>query len=154
MKLTNYLRDGFVRAVRNDMPAPTPWPKLKDLQVMVYEAMPPALKTVYDNEELRPALKTESYYKPESYSDRGQVIVGNLKLDTFYAPIYKEVEQKNAAIEKVRVVAYSCSTLKQLQDALPELIEYMPSETKTTTKNLPMITGVISALKDAGFPKE
>jgi len=57
------------------------------------------------------------------------------------------------AIHQVSKLAYACTTLKQLQDQLPELIKYMPDEKGRATKNVPMVVGVIEDLKKAGFPK-
>ena len=68
-------------------------------------------------------------------------------------PFYKQKSTREEAYKKVRNLAYSCTTLKQLQDAAPDLLKYMPSEDGTVKRaNLPAVTGVKEALTVAGFP--
>lgn len=66
----------------------------------------------------------------------------------------KEQERIKEATRKLRGIAYSCSTLKKLKEALPELVKFMPEET-TGQKYLPVspvIGEVVSELLSLGVP--
>lgn len=154
MRLTNYIRDSFIRNVKNQLPEKK-WPHINEVQKLVLEKMDPVIRAVYDNENLRPALQTSSYYKYDGYDGRGQVIIGNVKLDDVLKPWHDHYTKVNETIGKIRAAAYSATTLKQLREVLPDLVEYMPDETgKPATKGVPMVVSVKEDLKELGFPKD
>lgn len=154
MKLTNYLRNAFVKAVANDLPD-VKAPCMDDVQAALYKAMSPKVKAVYTNPETRRALKTQ-YYAPKDsgWNERGSVFVGDASLDDVLTEYHAACNARDNAISKVKILAASCSTLKQLQDAAPDLVKYMPSEKTGATPLPPAVVGVLDSLKAAGFPKE
>lgn len=151
MKLTNYIRDSFVRAVTNNLPEVN-YPTLDEVQQALYKKMSPKVKAVYSNEETRKALRTK-YYAPNGsgYDQRGNVFVGDVELDDVLAEYNAAVAARSVAKRKVHDLAYSCNTLKQLKEAAPELVKYMPDEKTGVTAGVPAVVGVLSALKAAGF---
>ena len=152
MKLTNYLRDSFIAAVKNDIPE-IKWPTLDEVQALAVKKMPPKLKAVYNDENLRKALKSSYYCRHESYDQRGDIYVGALNLSDVLEDLEKKNNARLDAISKVKTAAYACSTLKQLKDMLPELTDYMPSDDAPSKKAVPAVVGVVAALTECGFPK-
>ena len=154
MRLTNFHRDTFVRAVEADTPE-VKFPLAADIQKMILEKMDPRVRAVYEDEKLRNLLNREYC---EWASDHGHswryVTGGGVNVTELLRDKIKAAEARRQAISKVRQAADRCSTLKQLEEALPELKEYMPTDTgKPSTKAVPMAVGVFDDLKKAGFPK-
>lgn len=66
-----------------------------------------------------------------------------------------EQKKKRQELEsRLRSVAYSCSTLKQLNAALPEFEKYMPSDKEALAQNLPALANVVADFIAAGWPKD
>lgn len=153
MRLTNYLRDAFVRNVANNIPE-VKAPELKDIQAKLYSMADPRLQAVYDDENLRKQLVTSWCYL--SSGPNGRVYAFGQNADELDLIVkYKEANKKrDDAMLKIRNAAYGCKTLKELQETLPELQDYMPQEDKPAKINAPMVTGVVEALREVGFPKE
>ena len=154
MRLTNHLRGAFVRNVANSIPEVIP-PTIREVQSILYTMADPRLRAVYDDENLRKQLVTTWCFL--SNNDRSSYIpTFGFDIDKIDVVIkYKEAEKKrDQAIDKVRTAAYGCKTLKELQEALPDLKDYMPQEDKPAKINFPMVTGVVEALREVGFPKE
>lgn len=153
MKLTNYIRDTFIRAVSNDVPE-VKFPLAAEIQKMALDKMNPKLRTVWEDEKLRGALQK---YHVSNASDHGHynkyVFLGDVKEEDLIGHLIKAAEERANAINKVRQVAYACTTLKALKEQLPELERYMPDEKGRATRNVPMVLNVIEDLKKAGFPK-
>lgn len=148
MKLTNYLRDSFVRSVSNNIPK-VQWPTEDQLQAEALKKMAPRVKALYKDETLRNALKTDrEYINGFGYI---RVVVGDVKLADLLKPYRDAEEARRQVLKKIEGVAYGCSTLKQLQEALPDLKKHMPSEKTGSPANLPVPAGLMGELKAAGF---
>lgn len=153
MRLTNFLRDAFIRNVANNIPE-VKAPSTEDIQSTLYTMAHPRLRAVYDDEELRKQLNRSWCYFSNGCS--GYIVTFGFDVDELQIIIdYKNLDKKrDDAITKVRLAAYGCKTLKELQAALPDLVDYMPDEDKPAKISVPMVTGVVEALRDVGFPKE
>ena len=66
-----------------------------------------------------------------------------------------QAEAHRALSAQLESVAAGCSTVKELEDALPDLKKYMPAPNKAVRdRTVPVvITSVMESLKAAGFPK-
>ena len=148
MKLTNYLRDSFVRSVKNNTPE-IAVPTEQALQAAALKAMHPKARAMYKDEEARKSLKTANKY----FNGFGHVtiVVGDSKLDDILKPFNDATNARAEVLTKVRSVAYGCTTLKQLKEALPQLVKHMPSEQGSVQTGLPVPAGIMDDLKAVGF---
>lgn len=153
MKLTNYLRDTFIRAVADDVPE-VKFPLAAEIQKMALEKMNPKLRAVWEDDKLRGCLQKTHVHRA---SDHGHytkyVFLGDVKEEDLIGHLIAAADARSNAITKVRQVAYACTTLKALKDQLPELEKYMPDEQGRVTKNVPVVLNVVEDLKKVGFPK-
>jgi hypothetical protein len=149
MRLTNYLRDAFVRNVSNNIPV-VKAPSLTLIQEMCYNLADPRLKIIYDDEKLREQLQKSWVYLEEIH---GYIFSFGVDWEEFPAVInYREKLQKRRdAIDKLRRAAYGCKTLKELREALPDLTDYMPDENKPAKISVPMVVDVVKDLTAAGL---
>lgn len=157
MKLTNYLRDAFVRAAMDDVP-----------------------KTDY-KEELRGVInkKVERLQKIAGINNLDQTRLTRLFIyvaDTSYLAagltegelvqiknspevqklITLNTEQKTkltALQSKLESIIKGCNTRKQVVDALPEFEKYLPPEDAQALRTLPALANVLSDFVKAGWPK-
>ena len=103
MRLTNYLRDAFVRNVSNNIPV-VKAPPLTLIQEMCYNLADPRLKIIYDDEKLRKQLQTSWVYLEET---RGYIHSLGVDWEELPAVInYREkLQKRHEAIDKLRRAA-------------------------------------------------
>jgi hypothetical protein len=161
LRLTNYIRDAFVRAALDDVPR-IDYDDQMEKKVLAHfvDQLPTKVRFVWDDKALRPYVNTHYYHVhsislnvpgSEKHSRRlPQALEAELKelseLDT------QQTNRRNELKSKLRGVAYACTTRKALVDALPEFEKYLPPE-DAPTKNLPMLANVVSDFVKAGWPK-
>lgn len=159
MRLTNTLRDAFVRAAMADVPRTDYEEKLNALALKAAkEAMPTAVRAAYDR---HPA------YFGTHYKRIGDQIDYRLQ-HTVYVPMigeFSDTVNAEAAVlkaanneqakkmyaleQKLKGVAASVTTRKALIEALPEFEKYLPpAEAKAS--GLPAL---VSDFVEAGWPK-
>lgn len=146
MKLTNWIRDAFIRSVDNDVPKVEL--SKEEVQELFVKNFPPEIKAIYDDEQLRKHLKVATVCTPTCHYD---IVIGNLVESNVLKDYKSKTTARKEAMRKVRHVAYSCNTLKQLREVLPELTKHMPSENAPAKANVPMIIGVMEDLKKVGY---
>lgn len=166
MKLTNTIRDAFVYAVMNDVPSVN-YDEIaaKKVRDYAYQHLPPEIKKVYDKPALRGYLHETHTCLPSPLQD-AYVVTTNTSYwwlkdaSTLWAELETLSEQKAAQRAartelqgKLRAVAYSVTTRKALEAALPEFAQYLPAEA-AVSKNLPAVTNVVADFVKAGWPKE
>lgn len=150
MKLTNYLREAFVRAVVQEIPKPDETVIVKQAQDALYAAMSADVRRVYRKNPK--ALRSEYVY---GLRERQGVdlIVGDAKCDETLKHLVGTYKARNEVAEKLKRVAFGCSTTKQLKDALPEFAHHVPDETKPTA-NLPAISNIVADMVKLGWKGE
>jgi hypothetical protein len=165
MRLTQYHRQAFVSAVMNDVPE-IDYDEIvhKLAQDHLVERMPPKVRAVFDDKQLRHYLTTTRTYFPgsvasaEFYGDEGdcywwkQVPELSAKISEVLQQANKHHEQRNELERKLRAVAKSCTTRAALAKALPEFEKYLPAEDAPST-NLPALANVVADFVQAGWPK-
>ena len=149
MKLTNYMRDAFIRSVMQDVPHPDYNKMFDDAQEALVKAMSPKVRAVY--KESPDALKTA--YASFGRENR-KLYCGGVDYSKVLAPIYEKRDARYEAEKKLRSVVYGCSTVKQLRDAFPEFGKHLPSDNKPVTANLPAVSGVVAQLVSLGMKLE
>lgn len=166
MKLTNYHRDAFIKAAMDDVPS-------VDYDAQAQKLVREHITTLMPK-ELRDALKKapaiidwlnnayvympgclSNFYTP-GMADINQKAKDDPrikdKLDALESLKREQSKQYGDLEAKLRGVAYACTTLKALKEALPEFEKYMPEE-QQTTRNLPAVANVVADFVKAGWPK-
>jgi len=166
MRLTNTLRDAFIRAAMHDVPMEADHSEeiRKLVLADLVSKLPTKVKTVWDDVNLRGWLKTDhnaychvSVNYPSidrTWGDSKPKLSADVqkKVDEL-AKKKKENEDIRDKLEaKLRNVAYSCTTRKQLADALPEFEKYLPEDEAKAIRSLPVVTNVVAEFVKAGWP--
>ena len=167
MRLTQSIRDSFVRAVLADIPKEDYIGQIQKLtQDYLRKKMPKEVAALYDNKELRGEYLNYHFISvPDGSGYHRSVCVFGPKIECAEMPksITDKIDklaEKNAiqqdTLKKLKAdvkrLIISVNTRAALVKAAPELEKYLPEETEKT-KQLPVATGVVTALVDAGWPK-
>ena len=166
MKLTNTIRDAFVRSVMNDVPQTDYTEAIRKAAVAAAEeALPPLLRKAWADKSCRDFVIT-------NYRSFGRVgvRVPGLRNDesgkevTFAPKHWKAIDAlvakhdaqqlaRNELEKKLRGAAYSVSTRKALAEMLPEFAHYLPADEAAANRSLPVVANVVSEFVKAGWPK-
>lgn len=162
MKLTNYIRDAFVKAAMADVP------KIdynEQAEKIARQQLSDMLKAAF------PGVKMDS--KNASWLLSGSIAMpGSLSTIHGIRPDYeclrgtpawaKLVElskqyseqraRRDALSSQLRGAAYSCNTTKQLRELLPEFDKYLPAEEEKTCRTLPAVANIVAEFTKAGWP--
>jgi hypothetical protein len=167
MRLTNFLRDAFVRAAMADVPRIDYQQQAHDYAHSVIKAkfkqafpdldyVKAAASGWFKDTYISLPYHINNIYSPVSCGSdmlSSDPVVWK-KLEEF-GTLRQEEESKIDALQaKLHSVATSCTTRKQLLEALPEFEEYLPAEEAKAAKNLPAVANVLSDFVKAGWPKD
>lgn len=161
MRLTQYQRDAFLRAVMDDVPAVDHGEQIRVLvQDAALAAMPPKVRAIHRDKALRGYLCTSNinvggtYYAVHAPRDFAVPADVRAKLDVLVREKNVQQEQRRDLHNKLRAVVGSCTTRKQLVEALPEFEKYAPTDASTgVLRSAPVIANVVSDFVAAGWPK-
>jgi len=161
MKLTNTIRDAFVRAAMDDVPNGNFQDQLNKLVMDDAVAqLPPKVRALWSSSELRPYVKTHNPYRLKSNTyipalDEEFKLseTAAKKYDELVAAMSAEQESRKELRSRLRSVAYAASTRKQLVDLLPEFEKYLPAYEKAAIRTLPVVANVVTDFMKAGWPK-
>jgi hypothetical protein len=155
-RITKWDKQAIVRAIMADVPKIDKKKRKDELQAAIVKAMSPEARKLYKN--CPEALRTHhmgSLIDTGNWSSR-EIIIGDVK-DAFIDELKKPYEAED---KKFREVEYqlkgaieACTTLKQLNDRLPEFKKYFPTVEKPTA-NLPALANVVADLSKLGWPKK
>lgn len=164
MRLTQYHRDAFVSAVMNDVPK-TDYDEIahKLAQDYLAERMPPKVRAVYDDKNLRHHLRAPNtgfpnplnshcLYTSQDYFHIDRTPDLKALLASVAAQKSAQDAQRADLRSKLTAVAKSCSTRAALAKALPEFEKYLPAE-EARSGNLPALANVVADFVQAGWPK-
>lgn len=166
MRLTNFLRDAFVRAVMADVPTINYEEKA---QKLAREAVMTKFKEAFPTLDYEAACQS-GWFESSSISLPYGITNIYMKATCGYGMLQddkklwpklealaeqkKEQDSKFSALQsRLSGVAYACTTRKQLEEALPEFSAYLPAEEAKAAKNLPAVANVLSDFVKAGWPK-
>lgn len=161
-RLTNDMRDTFIRRVMDDVPSIDYEQKIRDaVNKAAIEALPKNIRAAYKDPETKGYIQTASCWLNGvgSYSDLPAVSRCELEkivsaaAEPFIAPMKEQKKLRDDLSTKLRSVAYHCTMLKALQDAFPEFAQYLPKDERDATRNLPMLANVVTDFVKAGWPK-
>jgi hypothetical protein len=160
------MRDAFIRAAMHDVPKEAD--HSEEIRKLVTQdlvsKLPAKVKAVYDDKELSDWLKTDhntyggisvSYPSRErTWGDAKPKLTPTVKDKVEALAKKKEENEKvrNELEKKLKNVAYSCTTRKQLAEALPEFEKYLPEDEARAIRSLPVVTNVVADFVKAGWP--
>jgi predicted house-cleaning noncanonical NTP pyrophosphatase (MazG superfamily) len=166
MRLTNFLRDSFIRAAMNDVPQVDYHEQAKKYaEEQLFKKLPKEIQALAKDKKLNEWLNREYISMPVNisnfygFTDKGNNgVLKNIpevwtKIEEFSRLIRQQSETYNALESRLRSVAYACTTRKQLLEALPEFEQYLPEEEAKAIATLPAVANVLSDFVKAGWPK-
>lgn len=172
MRLTNPLRNAFVHSVMNDVPQIDYDEEVtKILTEWAVSIMPPKVKAVWQDKELRDCIETFNFTQTLMDDEGGDVhVYGHYipALTDQHNGVPREIQLKIIELYKldleqrvvirdlrkrVEAVAYSCTTTKGLLKAMPEFEKYIPKDPEGPTKGVPAVANLVTDLIKAGWPK-
>ena len=165
MNLTKTDKDAFVRAVMADVPHVDYNEKARALlSAWDREAMPDAIRAIWDNSALRPYLARDQYHaNPRGLSSYSAVCLRASDLAPERAAQIEKlaVESRAQSVERNKLEGVMASTiapfrtLAAAKKGLPEeLHKYLPADRDATgVTNLPAVASPVDLLKAMGWPK-
>lgn len=159
MRLTNNMRDAFVRAAMQDVPTTDYREELRIyIQKVAFEKLPLIIQTAYSNINTQPYIETVRYhndittiYHP-GYTDVRLTAEEQAHVDKLEKKHNAELEKMAALRTKIYAVARSATTRKQLLEMLPEFEKYLPENPAAADRSVPCIQNVVSDFMKAGWP--
>jgi len=167
MKLTNTMRDAFIHAAMSDVPQVNYIEQIeKAAMEKAIELLPAKARALWQDKTARHLLQinhvrvvTSDHYVnhavhvpgPQWDTEHGNQIRNACK--EIAAKYIAQAESRKELDSKLRAVAYGCQTRKALADALPEFEKYLPADDAAGNRQLPVVTGVVTAFMQAGWPK-
>lgn len=168
MKLTNYIRDAFIRAAMAEVPK-------VDYEDQALALITPEFKKLF--ERTFPGLNREELVSQLWFKHRHYKTPGSLRNVMEYGPdgydyiqvhmpkLWGELEKlgekhsaqaaaRSSLESKLRGIVYGCTTRKALVEALPEFEKYLPAEEPKSMRSLPAIANVVADFTRAGWPKQ
>ena len=162
MKLTNYDRDAFIQSVLDDTPSVDYNDQARNLvQKSAVAKAPQKIKAAYADNSLRGFLKFDKYYSmphPLGCVRTLDTEFKNEELDIQLADLASKSKAQSAIRDdlrmKLKAVIYSCTTLKQATERLPEFVKYLPKDRDGVTSGVPSVINLVEDLTKAGWPKK
>lgn len=157
MKLTKLQQEAIVRAIMQDVPKPDKAKRYAIVQAAIVKAMSPECRKVYNKtpKALATQYLGDLIYDNVNWASR-DVVVGDVSKDvveTIIKPYVEEDAKYSQARRQLEIAVRGCTTLKQLENALPEFKKYYPTVAQPT-KNLPALANVVADLSKLGWPKK
>jgi hypothetical protein len=157
MKLTKLTKDAIVLSIMNDVPKPDRSKRHAAVQAALVKAMSPECRKVFNR---TPDVFEKKYagnvtYDGVRYATQ-HVCLGDApkdELEKVLLPYKNEDEALKKANAQLEAAILGCTTLKQLEDLLPEFKKYYPTAHQPT-KNLPALANVVADLAKLGWPKK
>ena len=155
-RLTKWDKESIARAIINDVPKPDKEKRHADIQAALVKAMSPECRKIYSRtpDALRKLHLGDLTYTGCSWGSR-EVVMGDVpkaNADAILAP-YAEDDRKRAEVGRnLKAAIMACSSVKQLNERLPEFKKYYPTVDKPVT-TLPALANVVADLTKLGWPK-
>jgi len=161
MKLTNYIRDAFVKSVMNDVPQKDYSQQIQDMvRKSLHSTLPPKIKELATDPVLSRYLNSRSgsfygVYTPY-FGDRQEHLPVKDQVAIQKIKDLKDAQdtQRKDLETKLKAAAYGCTTSKALLELLPEFGKYLPAEEEKTCRTLPAVANLMADLSKAGWPKK
>ncbi len=162
MRLTNTIRDAFIRSAMNDVPSVDYTEQIRKLALDdIVDQLPEPVRKIWNDTKTRCYIETTwgnfggvSVTHPCDGHRAKLTSQGEKKLAVVIEKQKAQKELHDALRQKLRSAAYACSTRKALAEMLPEFEKYLPAdEAKAAAVNLPAIANIVTDFVKAGWPK-
>jgi hypothetical protein len=163
MKLTNNIREAFVRAVMADVPAID---YAEQIRKLVHEdaisQLPPKVRAIYKDAATAHFVNVTHW---SQYTDTSVAVPAGrgtsfklsvetkAKVDELQAQGKDQRTKRNDLKARLEAVAASVTTRKALAEALPEFEKYLPADEAAALRTVPVIANVVADFVKAGWPK-
>lgn len=167
MKLTNVLRAAFVAKALDDVPQVDYLEQMRSrVNLLCNEALARAGIPVKEKHRLNHGTiffrkkgvppefwqRITASFTVTGLTEEEQIAVNrDPQLNEMWDAHLKQKAKLNELRQKLRAAAVACTTTQKLLELLPAFEKYIPKE-ETKTKQLPAVTGLTKAFKDAGWP--
>jgi hypothetical protein len=161
MRLTKTIREAFVRAAMADVPKVDYQAQIhKLIQDDAISQLPPKIKAIATDKDLRHYLKTESHYISSYHISNVRVMHPEytrspsvqIKVEDLCVKAADQNQEIKVLQERLTAAANAVTTRAALVELLPEFEKYLPaSEAKSI--NLPAVANIMSDFVKAGWPK-
>lgn len=155
-RVTKWDKQAIVKAIMADVPRPDKEKRRTELQAAIVKLMSPECRKVYNKTPKALATKHvgDIVYSGARWSDR-ELVAGDVtdkQIDTLVQGYKDEDDKRYKAECHLKAAIESCTTIKQLNDRLPEFKKYFPTVEKPVA-NLPALANVVADLSKLGWPK-
>jgi hypothetical protein len=161
MKLTQTMRDAFVRAALADVPKVDYDSQIRAEALRIAVAkMPPAVQAFYKKHPDWVTRYTYAFVVPGCalvsvllpMQDGAKLDPGERKrVDELLRLNQMQIDTRKALMQKLHSVASGASTRKQLLDALPEFAKYLPADAASASRTVPALANVVADFVQAGW---
>jgi Nucleotide modification associated domain 5 len=162
MRLTNAIRDAFVRAAMADVPQKSYEKEIHDLiKEDAKKHLPPKVLELIEDPKTREFIKGHSHYI-RGYNINNVWLYGstyerspkvNAKVEALLCESEEQTERINQLKGKLHAAAYSVTTRKALAEMLPEFEKYLPETEAKANRSLPVVANIVAEFTKAGWPK-
>lgn len=162
MRLTNLIRDSFVRAAMQDVPKVDYEAEVCKAHTEAYiDAMPPEVAKAYKkhpewfNHSYKHVQGVNSSFKVPSPENAPYPVLDAKRVTAINLLAEKAKAQRttrNELAERLKGIAYGATTRKALLEALPEFEKYLPEDTPKACRSVPAIANLVSDFTKAGWP--
>lgn len=164
MKLTNTLRDAFIRAVMNDVPEID---YDSQVETMILEEavarLPPSLEAIWrKSPDLHAYFNTTyiSRYVGDRYigvhapcTEEPDDSLDSQELRELCVKAQAQRKLREDLRTRLRACAYGAATRAALAKMLPEFEKYLPTDEAAACRTLPAVANVVADFVRAGWPK-
>jgi hypothetical protein len=166
MRLTNVIRQAFVRAAMQDVPK-------VDFQAQAEVIVRKAVQEIFAEDF--PGIDFRKAQNSGWLEKRSISVPGRLKAVYMATPSYEilkdrrkdvwavlcaigeqhaaQIEQRTRLTAQLEGAANACTTRKQLAEVLPEFEKYLPEDEAKAVRSLPALANVAAEFIKAGWPK-
>lgn len=157
MRLTNVMREAFVRAAMQDVPAEDYENKIRDsVNAEIAEKKKALGLDAIDDERLtyRYGYLENVRFAANGLTDREVAAIKNLpKMAEFGRSKCAQEKRLKDLRDKLTGAINACTTRKQAAEALPEFEKYLPADEPKDLRSLPALANVAADFVKAGWPK-
>lgn len=166
MKLTNHIRNSFVRAVVADLPRIKYDEQARErIQNDALNRLPLKVRALYNTVDLRDYLLLTRVRVPGEWNHGNSLYVNvygmaDYKIGDGMTSVMLELAKRMQEQEQTRKTLQAClasaasavTTRKALADMLPEFERYLPADEAAACKTLPAVANLVASFAKAGWP--
>lgn len=166
-RLTTYSRNAFIQAVMDDVPHVDYSEQAREkVQKFALTKLPAgvaaALKAFPDWFDVKaytslPGTLSNCYVVARERSEFDKLLKADKKLWAELEAMEKansaQSQTRQALRDKVKGLAYSCTTVSALQTRAPEFAKYIPGASAPLDRSGPVVQNIVADLVAAGWPK-